>query len=151
MIVKVLLAAASALLLMQPARAQGSEPACLQLVQGWVRAPVAGRTMTAGYGQLYNRCQQPARVAGLSSPQAAMVELHRSELVDGISRMRPAAGLVIAPGTYVVLQPGGLHLMLHGTDAALAEGSELLLQLADADGRVAEMLLPVRRTPPAGG
>ena len=126
-------------------------PACLVLEQGWVRAPVPGRTMTAGYGQLHNRCSQPAVLARLHSPQAAQVELHRTDVVDGVSRMRAVPAPVLPAGGRLLLAPGGLHLMLHGTDPALAEGSVLRLQLGDAAGGSSEVLLPVRRQPPAGG
>ena len=145
MIVKVLLAATTLLLGLQPAHALSPpREQCLKLEQGWVRAPVAGRDMTAAYGQLHNRCSRSASVSYLQSPQAASVELHRSEVVDGVSRMRPEPGLVIEPGGHVVLEPGGLHLMLHGLEPGVQAGSELELQLGDSRGGSDYKRLPVR-------
>lgn len=145
MIVKVLLVATTLLLGLQPAHALSPpRQQCLKLEQGWVRAPVAGRDMTAAYGQLHNRCSRSASVSYLRSPQAATVELHRSEVVDGVSRMRPAMDLVIEPGAHVVLEPGGLHLMLHGLAPGLKAGSELELSLGDTRGGSDHKRLPVR-------
>lgn len=120
------------------------EPACLVLESAWVRAPVAGRSMSAGYGQLHNLCDKPVTIAALDSAQARKVELHRTEIVDGISRMRPATGLEIQPGEHVLLEPGGLHLMLHGLDASVVEGSQLQLQLHDSAGGRGSYRMPVR-------
>ena len=145
MIVKVLLVATPLLLGLQSAHALSPpREQCLTLEQGWVRAPVAGRDMTAAYGQLHNRCSRSASVSSMESPQAAAVELHRSEVVDGVSRMRPAPDVVIEPGTHVVLEPGGLHLMLHGLVPGVQAGSELELRLGDSRGGKDYQFLPVR-------
>lgn len=146
MIVKVLLATTALLLLAGPARGERLPAPCLMLEQGWVRAPVAGRDMTAAYGQLHNNCRVPVavRLEKLSSLQAARVELHRTEVVDGVSRMRPVSDLQIAPDEHVVLQPGGLHLMLHGLKPGVQAGGEVVISLEDSLGRGYAAYLPVR-------
>ena len=146
MIVKVLLATTALLLLAGPARGERLPTPCLMLEQGWVRAPVAGRDMTAAYGQLRNNCRIAVelRLDHLPSLQADKVELHRTEVVDGVSRMRPVTELLVAPGQHVVLQPGGLHLMLHGLKPGVLVGSEVVLWLEDNEGRVYRPHLPVR-------
>lgn len=146
MIVKVLLATTALLLGAGPAQALRLPTPCLMLEQGWVRAPVAGRDMTAAYGRLHNNCKVAValRLDKLSSLQADKVELHRTEVVDGVSRMRPATALVIAPGGHAVLEPGGLHLMLHGLTPDVQVGSEVVLWLEDQEGRVRRPHLPVR-------
>ena len=146
MIVKVLLATTALLLVAGPARGERLPTPCLMLEQGWVRAPVAGRDMTAAYGQLRNNCRVPVavRLDKLSSLQAARVELHRTEVVDGVSRMRPVTDLQIAPDEHVVLQPGGLHLMLHGLKPGVQAGGEVVISLEDSLGRGYAAYLPVR-------
>ena len=134
------LAASGAAHALRPAQAPA---ACLLLEQGWVRAPMAGRAMTAGYGQLHNRCTHAVSLVGLHSAQARHVELHRTEITDGISRMRPVPGLQLAAGQRVSLEPGGLHLMLHGLQPGVVPGSQLELEIDDGNGHWAYRL-PVR-------
>ena len=144
MIVKAIVAVALVLAASGAAHALRPAPAaCLLLEQGWVRAPMAGRAMTAGYGQLHNRCAHAVSVVGLHSAQARHVELHRTEITDGISRMRPVPGLQLAAGQRVSLEPGGLHLMLHGLQPGVVPGSQLELEIDDGNGHWAYRL-PVR-------
>ncbi len=144
MIVKAIAAVALALAASGTAHARRPAPAaCLLLEQGWVRAPMAGRAMTAGYGQLHNRCAHAVSLVGLHSAQARHVELHRTEITDGISRMRPVPGLQLAAGQHVSLEPGGLHLMLHGLQPGVVPGSQLELEIDDGNGHWAYRL-PVR-------
>lgn len=146
MIVKAIAAVALALAASGAAHAlrRAQAPAaCLLLEQGWVRAPMAGRAMTAGYGQLHNRCAHAVSVVGLHSAQARHVELHRTEIIDGISRMRPVPELQLAAGQHVSLEPGGLHLMLHGLQPGVVPGSQLELEIDDGNGHWAYRL-PVR-------
>lgn len=146
MIVKAIAAVALALAASGAAHAlrRAQAPAaCLLLEQGWVRAPMAGRAMTAGYGQLHNRCAHAVSLVGLHSAQARHVELHRTEITDGISRMRPVPGLQLAAGQHVSLEPGGLHLMLHGLQPGVVPGSQLELEIDDGNGHWAYRL-PVR-------
>lgn len=144
MIVKAIAAVALALAASGTAQALRPAPAaCLLLEQGWVRAPMTGRAMTAGYGQLHNRCAHAVSLVGLHSAQARHVELHRTEITDGISRMRPVPGLQLAAGQRVSLEPGGLHLMLHGLQPGVVPGSQLELEIDDGNGHWAYRL-PVR-------
>ena len=116
--------------------------ACLQLEQGWVRAPMPGRDMTAGYGRVRNRCEQSVSLDYLHSDAAAKVELHRTEIIDGVSRMRAEVAPQVPAGGVLELAPGGLHLMLHGVGDGVVDGAELSLSL----GRSAEDALGVQLT-----
>ena len=132
------------------ASASVSAAACLQLEQGWVRAPLPGRAMTAAYGQLHNRCDRPVPLAHLHSGMAAKVELHRTEIVDGVSRMRAEVQPQVPAGGVLELAPGGLHLMLHGPAAEVVDGGQLTLSLGTTADDVLTVPLPVRRAAGAG-
>lgn len=119
--------------------------ACLQLEQGWVRAPMPGNTMTAAYGRLSNRCDRPVALMHLHSDLASRVELHRTEIVDGISRMRVETVPKVPAGGMLKLAPGGLHLMLHDVSEAMVDGTTLRLSLGSGPEDVLRVTLPVRR------
>lgn len=111
----------------------------------WVRAAPPGATMLAGYATLRNSGSEAVRMVGIDSKAFESVEMHRTEEVDGVSRMRPVAAIDIPPGGEAVLEPGGLHLMLIRPRQALAEGDAVTLRLRFADGRTVDAAFPVQR------
>ena len=111
----------------------------------WARAMPPGMKMTAGFGQLRNRGSEDIEIIAFASPHFGDVSLHRTELQDGVSRMREIPSLVISPGATVELEPGGYHLMLMGPLAPLAEGQVVIIEMIAADGRVFRFELPLER------
>jgi hypothetical protein len=85
-----------------------------------ITEPLPGHAMSAAYLALTNNSQEAIRINRIGSPDFDAVELHESSFEDGIAKMRPVDAIVIAPGSTVTLQRGGLHLMLmrQKTDAA---------------------------------
>ena len=69
-----------------------------------------------------------------SSPQFRDVSLHRTVMVDGVSRMRSAGEQTVPAGAVLRLEPGGLHLMLMGPSAALTEGQAVEIVMEDTAG-----------------
>ncbi len=106
-----------------------------QVKDGWIRLMPGGMPMQAGFGRIDNRCPMPATIVSASSPAYGSVELHESKTVDGVSRMRAVTELRIAPDGAVVLQPGGLHLMLMQPKAPLKPGSRVAIEFELKDGR----------------
>lgn len=86
------------------------------------------------------------RLIGASSDVAKRVEIHETTMdEDGTMGMESVAGIDIPANESVVLEPGGLHVMLLGVDR-LAEGEtiEVTLQWEMADDMVvtAEVVSP---------
>lgn len=90
----------------------------------------------------------PVVVTGVESRDFGMPMIHRSEVVDGVSRMRPVGELTLAPGGSQAFEPGGLHLMLMKPLRPLAEGDRVGLRLVLADGRRVFAQFPVSREAP---
>ncbi|MEM8822551.1 MAG: copper chaperone PCu(A)C [Pseudomonadota bacterium] len=82
-------------------------------------APVAGGYMTItneGADDVLLSASVPVDIAG-------MVQLHESSMADGVMRMQPVdGGIPIPSGETVVLESGGLHLMLMRLPEGLDEG-----------------------------
>lgn len=125
-----------------------AQNAPLQVEQAWVRAGPPGMPMLAGYARFDNHGTQALRLVAVVGDGFELVELHRSEIVDGVSRMRPVPVLEIPAGQSVSLQPGGLHLMLMQPLRMPEEGDVIVLRLQFDNGEQAAAEFTVRRQPP---
>ncbi|HQZ30713.1 MAG TPA: copper chaperone PCu(A)C [Arenimonas sp.] len=129
--------------------AVGAEPVCAPVIEkAWVRAAPPGAPSLAGYLLLRNPCRTAVEVSDVESRDFGMPMIHRTEVVDGVSRMRPAGKLVVPPGGTLRFEPGGLHLMLMKPLRPMAEGDQAGVRLVLADGRRVFAVFPVRRTAP---
>ena len=127
-----------------------ADPGCQPVIESpWVRAAPPGAASLAGYLVLRNPCATAVEVADVESKDFGMPMIHRTVVEDGVSRMRPAGKLVVAPGESLRFEPGGLHLMLMRPLQPLAEGDVARVRLVLADGRRVFAEFPVRREAPA--
>lgn len=121
-----------------------------QVVDPWIRQAPPGARMMAGYLVLENPGDQPRELVAVSSPDFASIEVHRTEIVDGVARMIPEPDLTVPAGGRVVFEPGGRHLMLHGPARDLSEGDSVALSFGFADGGRIDLAAPVRRGSESG-
>ena len=77
-----------------------------------IQAPLKGKTMTAGYFDITNASKVDDAIIGVESPVADRIELHLSEEVDGVMKMRRQVSIDLKAGHTISFKPGGLHLML---------------------------------------
>jgi hypothetical protein len=106
----------------------------IEVQQAWVReAPPASRVL-AGYMTIINTGDAPAEITGISSPDFARAELHHTRVEDGVASMLPLASIPVAPGGRVVLEPGGMHLMLFDPERPLKSGDTVRLEVKQSDG-----------------
>jgi copper(I)-binding protein len=100
----------------------------LQVSGAWARATVA-RAPGAVYFTVTNRGRQADTLLGATSPVASNLRFHQTMQSNGMSHMRPAGELVIAPSQVLKVEPTGLHLMLDGLRQPLAAGTRIPLVL----------------------
>lgn len=101
----------------------------------WSRATPPGAKNGAAYMILTNDTAKADRLIDAASDVAERVEIHTHLMENGVMRMRRVEGGVdVEPGTPVVFQPGGLHIMLMGLKKQLVPGDtfELVLTYRDA-------------------
>ena len=101
--------------------------------------------MTAGFGTLQNPGPEALQIESFSSPSFGDVSLHRTEIVDGVSKMREVPELLIDAGSRVVLEPGGYHLMLMMPNGDIQPGQVVTITMTLSDGRSFSFELPVER------
>ena len=116
--------------------------------EGWVRLMPGGMPMQAGFGRIQNDCPMPLTIIAARSPAYGSVQLHETRIVDGISRMRAVPELRLAPDDTVVLNPGGLHLMLMQPHQPLKPGSKVAIEFELLDGGILRGEFEVRKPAP---
>ncbi|NJN17142.1 MAG: copper chaperone PCu(A)C [Oscillochloris sp.] len=85
------------------------------------------------------------RLLSASTDAATTVEIHETQIDDGVMRMRPLVdGLAIPAGGQVELKPGGYHIMLMGLTGDLDEGEQITLTLNFEQAGAIEVQAPVR-------
>lgn len=120
----------------------------LEIENAWLRPPPPGVAMTAGYATLRNGTDAQITLCAVHSPAFGQLELHRTELTDGVAQMRPQAQLVLKPGQQIELRPGGLHLMLIEPLADVAVGQLIEFELRACDGQRWPVSATVRQDKP---
>lgn len=111
---------------------------------GHVRAPLPGLTTTAAYMKLRNTGSTELVLTSVSSPMAAKVTLHSTMNHNGMLHMMGMETLSIPAGGEVILEAGGMHMMLENFTTTLEPGSEVELALQFASGDKQSITLPVR-------
>jgi copper(I)-binding protein len=106
----------------------------LSVTNAWSRATPPGVTVGVAYFTLKNDTGNTDRLLKISSPVASKLQVHRTEVLDGIARMREVAVLHVDAGQVLEFAPNGMHVMLTGLKQPLVEGKtfeiEMLFELA---------------------
>lgn len=120
-----------------------------QITVSDARVPVPAGANGAAYLTLTNDGEVTDQLTGAATDVAETVEIHETSLEDGSMSMRPVGGVEIPAGGTVVLEPGGLHLMLVDVTTALEEGDPVTLTLTFA--HAGERTVEARMVPLGGG
>lgn len=125
----------------------------LPKVEGaWVRSTVSGQQGTGAFMKL--TATEPMQLVGVSTPVAAVAEVHEMKMEGEVMKMRAVRALDLPAGRTVELKPGGYHLMLQDLKQPLVQGSTVPLTLLFRNGKgiesKLELKVPVGNRPPAG-
>jgi copper(I)-binding protein len=101
----------------------------IHIVDVKARPTAPGAQTGAVYLVLMNHGAADDSLTGLSTPIAAMAELHRTVDSGGISRMDAVPDLVVKANDGVTFAPGALHIMLMGLKQQLKPGDSFPLTL----------------------
>ena len=101
------------------AQMQGGEPTGMQM----------GSTNGVAYMVLHNRGNAPDRLLRVQSDVAHTLELHKSEVKNGVMMMNPVEFVEVPAGGQAELKPGGLHVMLIRLTRGLTPGDQVTLTL----------------------
>lgn len=126
---------------------QPTAVATIKFEQGEVRQPMPGRTVTAGYVSLLNTGSELVELVAAASERFQRIELHTHIEQQGMMRMVEVAGIEMDAGARLVMQPGGLHLMLFEPTQPLVLGETIQVTLYFQDQTELHVQLPVTAMP----
>ena len=114
----------AALFLATAANAHGVKLGDIEIIHPNIPQPAATAKAAGGYMAISNEGSAADRLIAIETPIAEMATLHESTVdADGVAKMMHLEnGIEIPAGDTVVLEPGGLHIMLMGLTGTLTEG-----------------------------
>lgn len=116
----------------------------LTIEQPWARPTAPGMRNGAAYLTLRNGGGDADRLVGATSDVAQRVEMHQTSIdAQGVASMRQVEAIEVPAGGEAVLAPTGLHLMLLGLKAPLADGTSFPLRLRFEHGGETEVTVAV--------
>jgi periplasmic copper chaperone A len=115
----------------------------LVVQDAWARQ-VPGSDVAAVYLTVRNPGTRSITIASVESPVAGHAMIHETRTEHGQSQMRPHEQLVVPAGQSVKLEPGGLHIMLHGMKQSAVVGQSVPVTLLLSDGGKVSVAARVR-------
>ncbi len=109
----------------------------------WARASIGTSRPTAAYLTIRNEGSEPEVLASIKASVSELAEVHKMTMTDGIARMGPAGAVKIPAGSEVVLNPGGLHVMLMKLKQPLKEGQKFTMTLIFENAGPVDVSVPV--------
>jgi len=116
----------------------------IQIGDPWVQAAPPSVKVLAAYLEIKNDGKKQRVLTGVSSPTFAQIGIHQTVMHGNMAHMEHLKELAIPPNASVVLQPGGLHLMLMDAKKLLNTGDSVPMTLTFKDGEKIAVKATVR-------
>jgi periplasmic copper chaperone A len=106
----------------------------VEVTDAWARSTVEAQKASGAFMKL--KSAAGAKLVGVKSPAAAVVELHEMAMQGDVMKMRAVDALDLPAGQVVELKPGSYHVMLIDLKAPLKAGDSvpITLEVQDKDG-----------------
>lgn len=141
---------AAAFLTAAPLAAQDAVSDTLEITGGFARATAPMAKVGAAF--LTIRSLGAAdRLVAYETPACNRPELHTHIENDGVMQMRQVEAIEVPAGGEVVLEPGGLHLMMIDLNAQLVEGGSVALTLVFEEAGEVALEVPIVALGAMGG
>ena len=115
----------------------------------WLREAPPNARMLAAYVTVENTTDQDLKLVGAYAPDFGMTEIHKTIEVDGMLKMREQKELPLPIQSKILMEPGGLHIMLMMPKTKFKAGDEtrICLIYQDQDGKehVQHLDFPVKK------
>ena len=118
--------------------------ASLKIENAWSpEAPPIAKVM-AGYMKIVNLSNKDIKITSAKSNLFKNVEIHLTDMNDGMMRMIKQDNLNIKANAHIELKPGGLHMMLMGKLKPIKSGSVIPVSLTFDNGETVNINLKVK-------
>ncbi len=111
----------------------------------YVRAMPPGQPNSLAFMGLTNGSDQDFTLVGAEGTVSKVLELHTHIMSDGMMQMKKIDKIDLPAGKTVMLETGGLHVMLIGLNQDLKPGDSVSLTLVFNDGSKKQLEAPVRK------
>lgn len=101
----------------------------IMTVNAWAKASVGNMQVSAAYLMIGNIGREDVTLTSVETPVADQAEIHTMMIEGDIARMRALPTLDIPAGEEIVMEPGGVHIMLMGLHNQLKNGDTFPLTL----------------------
>lgn len=102
----------------------------LEISNGFSRATLPNAPVGGGYITITNTGGEADRLVSAASPVADVAQIHQMKMDGDVMKMNELPeGVEIPAGSTVVLEPGGLHIMLMKLTQPLVDGTRIPLTL----------------------
>jgi len=116
----------------------------LKVLDAWIPVAPPGVMSHAAYLSLENTDNAAKSVISIKAEGYGMAHLHKTEEKDGIATMAMIDQIKIPNGKSLMMEPGGLHIMLMRPQNPVELGDKVTLTLGFADGTDMELTAEVR-------
>ena len=106
----------------------------LHVMNAKIQMPVKAAKVMAGYATLMNHGAQDKEVTAISSDAFQRIEMHKTEIENDVAKMRKQKSLLVMKNESLLLERGGLHLMLIQPVEELNTGDEVVVSFEFKDG-----------------
>ena len=115
----------------------------VEVDHAWARATLPTQMASGAYMTVTSAT--PARIVGLSSPLAGVVQVHQMSMRGTMMKMHAVDALDLPAGKAVELKPGGYHVMLMDLKQPLKKGDRLplTLRIEGADKKITEQTVSI--------
>ena len=115
----------------------------IAIEHAWTPQGPMTMTMHAGYFMLTNHTADTLELISVSSDHYGQIEIHKADMVDGLSSMRKLNKLAVLSHEKVVFSPGGLHLMMRDPLKRLQLGDTFIVRLESESDIIKEFTMHV--------
>ena len=116
----------------------------LEVKKAWMPDAPPVVSVRAGYFMLVNHTDETITIIGAKSPLFDKVELHETEIKDGLMKMQAMKAVTIDANSTVHFKPEGKHLML--MEATTDDMPEMIpVTLMAESGEVFDLMLKVKK------
>ncbi len=105
----------------------------------WIRSAPASAQVVAAFMKIENPGSTEVHLLRAEAADYASVELHRTQMEDGMMKMIKQPNIPIPAKGHVMLKPGSWHIMLIKPNKVPSEGEEVMLNLHFDNGTQVEV------------